>query len=97
MVKEVRVKCPGCQRQFVVDTRTGQVLRELKKTENPDELFDGALGKVKDQQKGAEDRFNDAMRSQEGRQSELEDAFDEASRRAKENPDEKPYNPMDWD
>jgi len=98
MRKEVRVKCPGCQKELLVDTRTGQVIRELDRTEDAGELFDNALGKVQEQQTGAEDRFDQVMRSQEGRQSKLDEAFDDAKKRAKERPeDEKPYNPMDLD
>ena len=98
MLKEVRVKCPGCQLEFVVDTRTGQVMRTKKlDDEAAEELFDDALGKVKEQHKGSEDRFNQALRSQEDRQSKLDDAFREARDRAAENPDEKPFNPMDLD
>jgi hypothetical protein len=98
MMKEVRVKCPGCQKELVVDTRTGQVIRELDKVEDAEELFDGALDKVKEQQADVENRFERALGSQEGRQSKLDEAFDEAKKRAKERPaDEKPYNPMDLD
>ncbi|MBN2491449.1 MAG: hypothetical protein JXQ29_11430 [Planctomycetes bacterium] len=97
MRKDVRVRCPGCRREFVVDTHTGQVIRDLKKPDKPETLFDGALDKVKEHQKGSEDRFERALESQEKRQAELEDAFDEAGKKAKDDPDEKPYNPMDWD
>jgi len=97
MRKEVRFKCPECKKEFIIDVRTGQVIREKISAEETETLFDGALDKVKQQQEGTEDKFNQAMKSQEGRKSQLEDAFDQAKDRAKENPDEKPYNPMDLD
>lgn len=97
MRKEVRVKCPGCKKEFVVDVRTGQIIREQRSAEEDENVFDDALDRVKQQQDGTEDLFNQAMKSQEGRKSKLEDAFDQASERAKDDPDEKPYNPMDWD
>ena len=97
MRKEIRFKCPECEKEFIIDVRTGQVIREKLSAEETEDLFDDALGKVKQQQSGTEDKFNQAMKSQEGRQDKLEDAFDQARERARENPDEKPYNPLDWD
>jgi len=97
MMKEVRVKCPECKKVYIVDVRTGQIIREHRKVEESEDLFKGALEKVKGQKEGAEDRFSQAMKSEEGRQSRLEEAFDEAKKRARDNPDEKPINPMDLD
>ena len=90
-------KCPECNKEYIIDVRTGQAIREKKSDEENENLFDDALDKVKQQQEGTEDRFNQAVKSQEGRQSKLDDAFDQARERAQENPDEKPYNPLEWD
>lgn len=97
MLKEVRVRCPDCRKDFVVDTRTGQIIRHGA-NDKPDEgMFNDALGKVHGSKQRSEGLFEKALENEEGREDRIQDAFDEAKKRAAENPDEKPYNPMDVD
>lgn len=97
MLKEVRVRCPDCRKEFVVDTRTGQLIRLVDRDAPSEELFEDALGKVQGRTEQSEKLFEKAVESEDSREDRLLDAFNEAKQRAKENPDEKPYNPMDWD
>ena len=88
MSREIRVKCPGCRVELVVDGETGRVLRKVTTDLSGEEIFDDAFDQVRQNEKTKEDRFDRLMRSQDGRQERLEDQFDRAKRRAAENPDE---------
>ena len=97
MSREIRVQCPGCKTELVVDGETGRVLRKVGSDLSGEEIFDDAVDKLRHDERTKGDRFDRLMRSQEGREERLEEQFDRAKRRVAENPDEKPRHPFDLD
>lgn len=81
---ELRVKCPGCKVELIVDAVTGDVLRRVQADERPEDVFDDALDRARRNERSREDRFDRLMQSQEGRADRLDDAFERARRRAAE-------------
>ncbi len=102
MLREFEITCPGCQGWIIIDLETGEVLRHGKKKESrkkkekvDPKKFQEAMDKLKKREDSGDETFADAVRSVEETKRKLEDAFEQAKKRAAENPDERPPNPLD--
>lgn len=103
MLREFEINCPGCEGWIIIDLDTGEVLRHGKKKESrrqkdkkvDPKKFQQAMDRLKKREESGDDTFDDAVRSVEKQKKKLEDAFDEARKRASENPDDRPLNPLD--
>lgn len=93
---DLEVVCPCCETRLLVEAKTGVILREDRK-KGPKKSFDEALDEEKTRKAASDELFGKALKSQKDQQELLERKFQEAMKKAAEEPDEKPHNPMDWD
>jgi hypothetical protein len=93
---ELEVLCPCCRTKLLVDAATGVVLQE-DRPKKPKKLFENALEEERTRQEATDDLFGKALASERDRGALLDRKFEKALKKAAENPDEKPKNPMDWD
>jgi hypothetical protein len=95
MSEKLKVVCPCCSTDMVVDPETGAVLshevpRAAKKS------FEDAFSAEKGRRARTEERFGRVFRQQEKRQDILAKKFEEAKKKAEES--DKDYrNPLDYD
>lgn len=93
---ELEVLCPGCRTKLLVDAATGVVLQE-DRPKKPKKSFENALEEERTRRESSDDLFGKALASERDRGALLDRKFEKALKKAAENPDEKPKNPMDWD
>jgi len=93
---ELEVLCPCCHTTLLVDAATGVVLQE-DRPKKPKKSFENALEEERTRQETSDDLFGKALASERDRGALLDRKFEKALKKAAENPDEKPKNPMDWD
>ena len=93
---ELEVLCPCCHTTLVVDAATGVVLQE-NRPKKPKKSFENALEEERTRREAGDDLFGKALASERDRGALLDRKFEKALKKAAENPDEKPKNPLDWD
>jgi hypothetical protein len=97
---KLRVRCPECASELVIDAATGEVLSHRKPKQPPagGKDFDSLLKGLDDDKAHAEDVFAREVAALKDRDRLLEEKFKEALRRAEEEPDEgPPRRPFDLD
>ncbi len=91
-----RFRCPCCDKQIELDTRSGKA-RPLKAEDTkPDEDMDKLVAQQKHEGERLTDVFQQAASDQAKHKQKLEDAFSQAFEEAKDDK-EKPPNPFDLD
>jgi hypothetical protein len=99
VIREFQIDCPSCKGWILLDLETGEILRHGKSGEKgkagAGKSLDAVLDEVRDRDKRGADTFDDAVRSVEAAKRRLEKAFEDAKKKARQNPDERPPNPMD--
>jgi hypothetical protein len=100
VIREFQIDCPSCKGWILIDLETGEILKHGKAGQKRGDApagksLDAVLGEVRDRDKRGDDTFADAVRSVEAQKKRLEKAFEDAKKKARENPDERPPNPMD--
>ena len=86
--KEMRVECPCCEAELVVDVLTHKVLRHKAKGQSAGVTWGAASERLKARLDGGHEAFEDALSSEQTRSRDLEDLFEEAQRRAVEEPED---------
>ena len=92
--RTLEINCPCCRTALKVDAETGVVLLH-KEPEKPKPIEDiaAAVQGLKGEAARREELFQKSFADQKTRQSTLDKKFEELFKRAKENPDEKPFRP----
>ena len=96
MPRSLKVVCPCCDTLLIVDSETGDLLREERRKPREHRSLDEALDQVRAQKKEAEARLERAMDENKRRTEILEKKFEEARKKAAES-DEPPPRPFDGD
>jgi hypothetical protein len=97
MTDRIEIICPCCETKLVADTETGEVLSETRPKRDVEKSFTAAMDQVRSGASRREDAFSKAFERTQKLDSLLDKKFEEARKKAKENPDEKPINPLDYD
>lgn len=81
----LKLRCPECQAELVVDTETGKVLlHEKPKSAGPTTSFEERLQALDQQKQKAEDLFSKEVQAFRDKDRLLEERFQEALKKAKE-------------
>lgn len=81
----LKLRCPECQAELVVDTETGQVLlHEKPKSAGPTTSFEERLHALDQQKQKAEELFSKEVQSLKDKERLMEERFQEALKKAKE-------------
>ena len=97
MADRVDIICPCCETRLVADTETGEILSEERPKKNLEKSFTDAVSRVRSGENRREEAFSKAFERTQKQDSLLEKKFEEARKKARDDPDEKPFNPMDYD
>jgi hypothetical protein len=97
MADRVEIVCPCCETQLIADADTGEILAETRPKKDVDQNFNSAMSHVRSGESRREEAFSKAFEKTKKLDSLLEKKFEEARKKAKEDPDKKRHNPMDWD
>lgn len=90
----LEITCPCCQAKLVVDPTTGLIVHsEAKKSTYS---FDDAVKREQERKSKSDELFARAVQDERRRQSSLEERFKEALR-SKDELDEPPPRPFDFD
>lgn len=92
---KLRVSCPACRADLVVDSATGTVLSHEAAAVPKADMAE-ALKALKEGKSRREDIFRQSLSAEKKKSEILKDKFDEAMRKAKENP-EAPLPPREID
>jgi len=98
--RKLRVRCPDCGSDLLLDAETGEVLGHKKPKEAPagGKSFDALLAGLSEEKSRAEEIFEREKAAIADRERLLEEKFREAMKRAEEEPDEgPPKRPFDLD
>ena len=94
MSEPLKVSCPCCAAELVVDAGTGAVLsHEVPRTRT---TFEDAFAAEKGRPARTEEKFGHAFKQQQHRQDILSKKFEEAQKKA-EKSDKEYKNPLDYD
>lgn len=81
----LKLRCPECQAELVVDTETGEVLlHEKPKSAGPTTTFEERLHALDQQKQKAEELFSKEVKSLKDKERLMEERFQEALKKAKE-------------
>ena len=97
---QLRVRCPDCESELVVDAATGEVLshRKPKAPVAGGRSFDDLFSEMKESKDRAEEIFEREKAAYKDRDRLMEEKFKEAWKRAEEDPETGPPNrPFDLD
>jgi hypothetical protein len=96
---KLRLTCPGCGAELVVDTTTGSILshRQPSQPAAPEKDFDALFADLDSQKARAEELFEREKAAFEDRDRLLEEKFKEAVKRAEDEPDLPRKRPFDFD
>ena len=97
--ENLRIQCPDCDSEIVIDRTTGEILYHQKATQkaDPGKSFDAL---VRDEQAGREranDLFEREKASLEDHDRLMEEKFRQALERVDEDDDSRPERPFDLD
>ncbi len=98
--KSLRVRCPDCESELVIDAATGEVLSHKKPKEAPagGKDFESLLAGLDQDKARAEELFERGKAAHADRERLLDEKFRAAMKRAEEEPDEAPpKRPFDLD
>lgn len=97
--ERLRLRCPDCGSELVVDAATGEILshRAPKAAPGGGKTFETLFADLDAQKASAEDRFEQEKSAHADRERLLEEKFNEALKRAEEEPDEPIRRPFDFD
>lgn len=98
--RKLRLRCPGCQTDLVVDAATGEVLSHREKKTPPagGKRLETLLEDLDKSKAEAESLFDREMAAMKDRDRLLDEKFKEAVKRAEESPeDQPPPRPFDLD
>lgn len=98
--RKLRVTCPDCGSDLVLDAATGEILshRPAKRPPAGGKDFDSLLAGLDEEKARAEDIFEREKAALKDHERLLEEKFQEALRRAEDTPDEEvPRRPFDLD
>ncbi len=98
--RKLRLRCPDCKSDLVVDSATGEVLSHRAHEAPPagGKNLESLLGDLDKNKAEAESLFDREMEAMKDRDRLLEEKFKEALKRAEESPDdEPPPRPFDLD
>jgi len=85
MMSTLKILCPECQAELVVDTDSGQVLlHEKPKAAGPTTSFEERLHALDQQKHKAEELFSKEVKALKDKDRLLEERFQEALKKAKE-------------
>lgn len=93
----VDVTCPCCRTRLVVDTENGEILAQERPEQDVEKTFDAAMKQVHDGAGRREDAFKKALDRNRRLDDVLEKKFEEARKKAEQDPDKRPFNPLDAD
>ena len=97
---QLRVRCPDCESELVVDAATGEVLshRKAKAPVAGGRSFDDLFSEMKESKDRAEEIFEREKAAYKDRDRLMEEKFKEAWKRAEEDPETgPPKRPFDLD
>ncbi|HKZ05976.1 MAG TPA: hypothetical protein VJU81_10940 [Methylomirabilota bacterium] len=98
MAKSFTVTCPGCNGRLTIDPALEAVIaHEPPPRQKSGMDLGGMLSSLKGEAARREQLFKEQMEAEKNKGKVLDRKFQESMKRAKENPDEKPLNPMDQD
>ncbi len=97
MADRVDIVCPCCATRLVADVETGEILSEERPKKDLEKSFSEAMNQVRSGESRREEAFSKAFERTQKLDTLLEKKFEEARKKAKDDPDEKRHNPMDWD
>lgn len=95
----LRLRCPDCDSELVVDAATGEILshRAPKAAPGGGKSFDSLFADLDAQKASAEDRFEQEKSAYADRERLLDEKFKEAMKRAEQEPDEPVRKPFEFD
>jgi hypothetical protein len=93
----LRLRCPDCESELVVDRATGEILSHRKPSGPPagGKTFDNLFADLDAKKADAEDRFEREKAAFADRERLLEGKFEEAVKRAEAEPDEPISRPFE--
>ena len=97
MSDKVLVVCPCCATKLTVETQSGEILAEERPKRDADKTFESAMNEVQTGSKRREDAFSKAFDRTQRMDDLLNKKFEEAKKKAKDEPDKKRHNPLDFD
>lgn len=97
MADRVDIVCPCCETRLVADTETGEILSEERPKKDLGKSFSEAMNRVRSGESRREEAFSKAFERTQKLDTLLEKKFEEARKKAADDPDGKPHNPLDWD
>jgi len=80
--KDIRVICPCCDAELIIDLLTQTVLRHRTKDSTPESAWGAATAKVAERAERGTDAFDSALSGERSRARDLDDLFDEAKKQA---------------
>lgn len=78
--KDIRVICPCCDAELVIDVLTQKILRHRAKDATPESTWGEAAAKVAEREGRGTDAFDSALSGEQSRAKDLDDLFDEAKK-----------------
>ena len=97
MADRVDIVCPCCATRLVADVETGEILSEERPKKDLGKSFSEAMNKVRSGESRREEAFSKAYERTQKLDTLLEKKFEEARKKAKDEPDGKRHNPLDYD
>ena len=94
MSENLKLTCPCCRTELVVDPETAEILAETRPRNV--KSFEDAMDEVRAGSKKRADAFSKAFDRTRNLEDVLQKKFDEAKKKA-EDDDSRPYNPLDLD
>ena len=96
MADRLKVECPCCGNQLVVDSDSGDVLAEERPRPDHDKTFETAVTQIRSGGKRRDEAFAKAFDRTRRLEDVLEKKFEEARKKASKD-DRPPRNPLDLD
>lgn len=98
--KKIRIICPECQSEIVVDTASGQIL--YHKAKEPDDSpkkksIQDLMKEMDEKRKMTENRFEEEKEALKHRSEYLEKKFEEMKKHVDTSDDAPPPHPFDYD
>jgi hypothetical protein len=91
--REIELTCPCCSARLVVDTRTAQVMKTVRKDEAAGERpaadrWSSAQAKVQERSKSGLDKLDSALEYERGKKDRFDELFKKATEKHKRKPEE---------
>lgn len=86
--KEMRVQCPCCETELLIDALTHKVLRYKEKGSQAGVTWGVANQRLVERKERGHGAFDDALSSEKSRSADLDALFDAARKQAADEPDE---------